>query len=379
MKKVCIVTQHRFSPPHCRTYDKAKILSSNGYDVVTIALGNKNLPKEETLEHTILLRVSDEGIKRPKLPLLNNPVLVYKLYSRALRTKADVYHIIDMDNILVGFFLKTIKGKKVIYDIGDDFPSYNNFPGFVQWIIRSLEGHLLKYYDTIIVLSKSLKKDRIKYTKNIEVIPHTPDPSFNPNNVMSSKKEVDYVLVFEGQIQSKKGIIEILKALSLVLKEIKSVKLLLIGEIRSDEKELILSMIEKYGLKEHIEITGWMKHTDVPKYINLGDLGICIYKPWSYSYVIGVSNKLIDYMACGKPVIGPRNFPEMEKTVNSAKCGILVDHNDPRQIANAAIYLMRNEKIRKKMGINARKHIEKYHLWESFEKKLLAIYDSLWY
>ncbi len=123
-----------------------------------------------------------------------------------------------MDDILVGFLLKNISGKKVIYDIGDDFPSYNNFPHFLQSIIRALEGNLLKSYDTMIVLSNSLKKDRMKYTSKINILYYSPDPSFNPNNTTDAPRDTDYVLIFEGQIHSKKGVIEIIEALKIDFK-----------------------------------------------------------------------------------------------------------------------------------------------------------------
>lgn len=378
MKKICMIIQHHFDPPHCRTYDKAKVLSENGYDVTTICLWKKNLAKKEKLDYSTVLRVSDRGIAQPKLPILNNPQLVYRFYKKALQTKADVYHVCDMDSILVGFLLKTLAKKRVIYDIGDDFPSYNNYPHAIQSIIRSMEGHLSKPYDAMIVLSNSLKKDRMKYHKDIHVIYYAPDPSFNPENVIKDSKGTDFTLVFEGQITSKKGVIEIIEALFLILGEIKSTKLLLIGEIREEiEKRKIMSLIDNNNLKEHVEITGWMKHTEIPKFINQGDVGLIIFKPWSYSYITGVPNKLIDYMACAKPVVTSKDFPEIERIVNDSKGGILVDHDDPKQIAQAVIKLLKDDDLRMKMGQNARNYIEKNHNWKSFEKRLLDIYHDL--
>jgi glycosyltransferase involved in cell wall biosynthesis len=300
------------------------------------------------------------------------------MYSKAKKIKADVYHVCDMDCILVGYLLKKIAKKRVIYDIGDDYPSYNNYPHFVQSIIRELEGRLSKSYDTMIVLSDTLKKDRVKYTQNIHVMYYAPDPSFNPKNTMDAPKDVEYVLVFEGQISIKKGLGEVLEALPLILKELSSVKLLIIGEFRTEEDRIkILSLIDRHNLKEHVHFIGWMEHTEVPKYINQGDLGMIIFKPWTYSYLTGVPNKLIDYMACGKPVVASKNFPEIEKIVKGADCGILAEHNDPKKIADAVLYLLRNDEIRIKMGENGRRYVEKSHDWESYKKRLLKIYEDL--
>lgn len=378
MKKACMIIQQKFSPPHGRTYDKAKMLSSSSYDVVTIALGDGDLPKEETLKYSKTLRVADTGIYRPKLPIINNPFLVYKMYSKAKKIKADVYHVCDMDCILVGYLLKKVAKKRVIYDIGDDYPSYNNYPHFVQSIIRALEGRLSKAYDTMIVLSDTLKKDRVKYNRNIHVMYYAPDPSFNPENTMETSKIAKYVLVFEGQISIKKGVVEVLEALELILKELSSVKLLIIGEFREEEDRIkILSLIERHDLKENVQFKNWMEHTEVPKYINQGDVGIIIFKPWSYSYLTGVPNKLIDYMACGKPVVASKNFPEIEMIVKEADCGILAVHDDPKQIADAVLYLLKNDETRIKMGKNGREYVEKKHDWESFKERLLKIYKGL--
>jgi glycosyltransferase involved in cell wall biosynthesis len=193
-----------------------------------------------------------------------------------------------------------------------------------------------------------------------------------------NSKSGDFTLVFEGQITSKKGVIEIIEALPLIMREVESTKLLLIGEIREEiEKRKIMSLIEKNNLKEHVKITGWMKHTEIPKFINQGDVGLIIFKPWSYSYITGVPNKLIDYMACGKPVVTSKDFPEIERIVNDSNGGILVNHDDPKQIAEAVIKLLNDDDLRRKMGQNARSYIERNHSWKSFEKRLLGIYRDL--
>ena len=82
-------------------------------------------------------------------------------------------------------------------------------------------------------------------------------------------------------------------------------------------------------------------------------------------------------MACGKPVVASKDFPEIERIVNDSKGGILVDHDDPKQIAEAVIKLLKDDDLRKEMGQNARSYIEKNHNWKSFEERLLDIYRKL--
>lgn len=373
MRKVCMIVQHSFSPPHCRTYDEAQILSKNEYQVAIIATGNKTLPKEEKLEYAKILRVFNDGFYRLKIPIFNNPLLITRLFIKALKVNADIYHVYDMHNILVGVLLK-IAGKKVIYDVGDDYPSYNNYPSFIQSIIRRLEGFCSKFYDIIITLTDSLRKDRLKYNSNIKTMYYCPNHSFSPI-VSNNKREKDYILVYEGGIGEKKGINIILESLVLVLRRIKNVKLLLIGEVDKKEKDAIETKIAKNNLSDYVKFVGMIPYTDVGKYINMGDIGLVLLQPWSYSYIVSVPNKLIDYMACGKPVIASRGFFEIERIVKNADCGILVDHNDAKQVSDAIFYLLQKDIERIRMGKNAREYTEKYHNWKLFGKTLLEIYD----
>ena len=74
MKKVCMITQFSFSPPHSRTWDKAKILTENGNSITFIGVDEKKtLPSKEKLEYGDVLRVHSGGIYGISVPILDNP------------------------------------------------------------------------------------------------------------------------------------------------------------------------------------------------------------------------------------------------------------------------------------------------------------------
>ena len=391
-KNVCMIVCHDFSPPHSRTYDEMQILAENGYDVTLLALSRKGLPKEEILRYGKVIRIYRSGICYPRFPIINNPIVVLIFFCKALRLNADIYHCYDMYDILLGTLLK-VAGKKVIYDIGDDEPS--NQAGyiyrrllkskklrvFLEWAIRFAEAILCKFYDCVITLTDSLKNDRLKYTKKIKTIYYCPNASFNPANnesIIQNRRKNCHIIVYEGSI-SDKGLDVMLESLSMVLKTIDNVKLLIIGDISKVlNKEIeIEQYIKKNDFYNHVETTGWIPYTEVPKYINAGDIGLAVLRPWSYSFKISVPNKLIEYMACGKPVIASKGFTEVERIVNDAKCGILVDYDNPKQVADAIIYLLKNDKERIEIGENGRKFVEKYHNPNILKDELLSVYSQV--
>jgi len=90
-------------------------------------------------------------------------------------------------------------------------------------------------------------------------------------------------------------------------------------------------------------------------------------------YRYGVSlNKSFDYLASAKPVVmagNPRN-----NIVKEANCGIAVEPENPKALADAIIeiYNMPEEK-RKELGMNGRRYVEQYHSTKILAEKLEAL------
>jgi len=367
--KVCMISQARTTssiPP-------AEILSRNNYSVSVIATQRgRSFAKEERFKYGKIIRVPSGGLCGIRFPVLDNPLQILILLSEALRVNADVYHVHGLDNIVIGMFLGII-GRKTIYHIADDHPSHNNYPDFVKTLIRYLEGFMLKSYDMVITSTESLRKDRLRFHSQIEVIPYCPPPYSSLNNIEWSKKEK--TIIYAGQINRKKGIDKILESLEIISGKNKNIKLLLVGEISENEERLFIRRaIKEKRLNKYIEMIGWLPRDELYKVIKRCDIALCILRPWCYSYVISIPWKLIDYMACGVPVIASKGLMEAEKIVKSAKCGILVDPEDTQEIANAVIYLLENDDLRSKMGKNAEDYVQKSYHWNSFEEKLLKVY-----
>ena len=81
-------------------------------------------------------------------------------------------------------------------------------------------------------------------------------------------------------------------------------------------------------------------------------------------------------MACGVPVIATRvgGIPEL---IKDGKTGLLVPPGDPKALADAIIYLLDNEKERRKLGKNGRELVEKNHSIDKMAKKYLDIYKEV--
>jgi glycosyltransferase involved in cell wall biosynthesis len=85
---------------------------------------------------------------------------------------------------------------------------------------------------------------------------------------------------------------------------------------------------------------------------------------------------MIEAMACGLPVVsfdfkcGPRDI------INHEQNGLLVPNGDIQGLADAMIRVMQDDNLRKEMGMNARKVVEKYSE-EKVMKKWVEVFERV--
>lgn len=387
-KSSCLLIAHSFSPPHAYTLSEAQILRGNGFRVTIVALGSSRLPREEKVDGMRLLRARNDGPYYSPFHTILSPFALFSVFTKALKDKAGVYHCYDFAMLPIALSLKLLR-KRVIVDIQDDNPSNYSYvmkrnlhlgpiATLAEKFLRFIESITVRRADYVITLTESLRRDRLKYTNRIKTIYYCPSSVFNPANSDDGlmRKFQDFnVIIYSGTISPEKGLYEILDAFDIVREQVPDALLMMVGASSPESKE---GKIEKLlSSKPGVMVTGWLSYDEMPKYTCLGRVGLAFVNPKNYSYRISIPFKLLEQMACGLPVVSFKGFPEIERIVRSADAGILVEANDPSQIAEAVIQLLKDEQKRTTMGRNASSYIQKHHNLSILEKELLEVYDSV--
>ena len=145
-----------------------------------------------------------------------------------------------------------------------------------------------------------------------------------------------------------------IKAMAIVLQELKNVTFIIIGD--GYLKENLKDLCAQLNIENQIIFTGRLK--DVSPYVSIFDIGILS------SDSEGFSNSIIEYMAFGKPVIATDvggNGEIIKHGVN----GYLVPSGDFESMATSIIDLLKDSKKRIEMGLNAATFVREQYSWSN--------------
>ena len=214
--------------------------------------------------------------------------------------------------------------------------------------------------------------------KKIFVVPNGVDPlKFHPHKKsaklckkydLEGKIVIGYVGGFENNNSEGRDVISMLKAFQIAEKSTTiPIKLIMAGRM---DVNFLKQVIKKLGIGNLVIFTGFIEHDKVPKVMNLIDIAVA---PYFEKRLIDASPmKLFEYMAMEKPVIIP-GVGQVSEIIDNMESGVLVEVENVLSLADALSMLIKNDKLREKIGKNARRLIKKKYTWEHNAMKIAEV------
>ena len=349
----------------CRTLAKA------GYNVSLIVPGTKCEKKEGVR----IVGISPSKGGR----FFRMTVTARRVFQAALKEDPHIYHFHDPELLGVGMLLKLFTGKKVIYDVHEDYCKQTLSKSYIPKILRKSIGFLIriieylssKIFEGIVTATDDILKNFSHHKRAVSIknFPILSDFSIFREN--RDKNKEMFNLIYVGGLTEIRGISQIIKALEFIDSN-RKFKLILCGRFYPTDYEK-----EVRGLKgfEKVEYLGWKDPHDIPELLIRADVGIICFLP-EPNYIKAMPIKLFEYMAMGLPVMAS-NFPLWKEIVEGNKCGICVDPLDLKDIADTIKYFLKHPEERKKMGNNGRRAVLQKYNWEKESEKIINLYSEL--
>jgi len=304
-------------------------------------------------------------------------LLNYFIFGLNIFRKKNYQFFQNSDIIIIAVaigFTRIFKNKK--FHVISSFHHYDTPKTFVDFLylpfFHYLEKRQFKLHQNIIVDSYFSKKEIIRYyriNKNlIKVIPIGIDTNkFHPKNYSKEIREKygQNILLYVGPFEERKKIPILLEAMVLIIKEIRNVKLLLIGKgtLYNYCKNKVISL----NIQDHVSFLGYLNDTDLVKYYASVDLFVFP------SELEGFGQVILEAMASGTPVICANRLPMSELIEDG---GITFNLNNPKDLSQKIIDLLVNRNGLEDLKKKALSVVEKYKRINIAKKYLEAIKEK---
>lgn len=240
---------------------------------------------------------------------------------------------------------------------------------WAQGLFRNLYKTYARKLHSKIAISKIVQTTFQEFIPGeYRVIPSGVDLNrFNPS-VLPCQRGMRSKILFVGRLEKRKGLPVLLHSLPIIKKEISEVLLIIIGT--GPLENFCRSLVNRLGIKENVEFKGYVHRDTLPNYYTSCDV-FC--SPALGGEALGIV--LLEAMASKKPVVAT-NISGYNEVITKPNQGILVSPNNPFELAQGIIRLLKDKRLNEEIAENGFKRALDFS-WQKIGQKTEELYLEL--
>ncbi|MGE5478446.1 MAG: glycosyltransferase family 4 protein [Bacteroidales bacterium] len=376
-------------PRDRRVWQEAKALQAAGWQVSVICPATAAYPRG----HQVI-----DGIHvwRHPLPAEGEGLLGYaREYSAALFWEFvlawrvwwtrgfDVIHACNPPEtmFLVGGVFKLLMGKRFVFDHHDLSPELYvakfGKRGLAHRLLLWLERMTYRTADVAIATNDTFRQVAITRghmdpervfvvrsgpdVRRLKITP--PDPAL--------RQGADHVVAYVGVMNSQDGVEYVLDAMRvLVVDQGRNVRAVLMGD--GPMLPVLKQRALDLGISDAVVFTGWADDDVLMPWLNAADVCVSPDPANEFNHSCTM-NKILEYMALGKPVV---LFDLVEGRRSAADAALYAKDDDAADMAAKIATLLDDTELRQKLGAIGRARMERELSWEYQVPHLLSAYAA---
>ncbi|CAA7625486.1 glycosyltransferase family 4 protein [Magnetospirillum sp. UT-4] len=393
--KVLMIVENLPVPRDRRVWQEALALRAAGWEVSVICPATDVFPRGHA-------EIEGIHVWRHPLPTSGGGLAGYALeYAVALAWEFalawrvlfargfDVIHACNPPEtvFLVGAFFKLLLGKRFVFDHHDLSPEL-----YVAKFGRRGPGHRLllllerltfatadvsiatnESFRQIAILRGGMDPERVFVVRsapdqsrlNAPAAAAVPDPAI--------RRGARHLLAYVGVMNSQDGVEYVLEAMRILVAEQGrgDVHAVLMGD--GPLLEGLKRMAEKLGVAHAVTFTGWADDDVLVPTLAAADVCVSPDPANDFNHTCTM-NKVLEYMALGKPVV---MFDLAEGRSSAGDAALYAQGNDSRDLAAKIALLLDDPDMRHRLGELGRARMERELGWNHQVPRLLAAYRAL--
>lgn len=375
LKIVHITSMHDWNDD--RIYQRACVgLARMGHEVHLVAMKMKDSDQESFTQMGVTIHLVNKraGVKR-------RWHTSKEVMRKAALLKAEVYQFHDPDLLPHMSYLLRLSPKPVIvYDIHENYAGrFQNWglPAFLGRWFRSYEKRAINKISGYTVVSASMKElfkgvvPPVEITRNSTDIERLRDIQLPARNAAPETQ----VVITSGTHSHARNCLQTVQALPELKQLGYTPTFQFVGRYIQGIEHELQSQANADQTAEQLQLDGMAPWEENFQRIATAYCG-CVFYADNPNNRVGIPNRLFEYMFCGIPVI-VSNFPELKGVVEDAQCGVVVNSEDPKEIAKGLAALLKDPSAAAAMGKRGKEAMEHTYGYHVDLQRLEAFYLQL--
>jgi glycosyltransferase involved in cell wall biosynthesis len=278
----------------------------------------------------------------------------------------------NIESAVAAVMMKWLFGIPFVFEFIDDYGliasySQRRLKSMRVFLLRCFESLIPRLADMVIVKGEKMKQFCLETgvpERKLKIIPDGIDLDlFRPDRRNTTLKDRLHlagakIVLFRGKLNRYYRVNVILEAVPVVLERFPTAKFIFVGD--GDDFRNLKCLAQQLEIEGSVVFTGFVPQEQLPHYINMADVCLC-------SLPVSTALSLLEYGACGRPVIMPRGGTKIVGTSHELikkDCVVLVEHS-PEGFASGINFLLENANVALEMGRRAREHIVLSYGWRT--------------
>jgi len=354
----------------------AESMARLGHEVHVVAsiYGAEGRPREEMVNGIYVHRVKAMRLRYPDLTYpLDHPASVLR--------NADVVHGHSQNSLFTIKIIEEAKRldvKTVMHFMAVD--AFNDHPNPLIKLVAPYYGKLMlqrAIEATDVRLVKSRRDEEIlkrKYGVNTIYVPDGISEQLLKKPSMANQFRTKYginepFVVYVGRLHKLKGVDVLIKAMSVVVKDVPELKAVIIGP---GDQRPFKSLARKLSIERNVVFMGFV---DEDTKLGALDASIALVLPSVCNYAEVFSLAITEAWARGKPVIASA-IGEILYRVKHMKNGLLMPPRDSKRLAELLLTLLQDKELVKRLGENGYSEVRN-NTWDKIANMIIGLYQMV--
>lgn len=384
--RVCIQTLNNFAED-VRAIRAATTLAQEGLYVSVLDVAPEGILAEDTKSgvhvHHLPVSRAFATTRFKRWVLLRALGLFLCSVWCLLRTRADVYHALDMPALPACYIAALLRRKPLIFE-AYELPLATCPPSelsigrrWFQMLLAPVLHHIIKHCAGVIAVSPPIVEEmRQRYRQpNVALVRNIPYYTRveRTDRLQQYLHLAPYVRIalYQGNIQADRRLDLLVQAAAHLDN---NTVIVLMGKAMDKTLHVLEEMISRNNLAERVKIIPPVPYEQLLSWTASADLGLLLLSPdYAANIRMFLPNKLFEYMMSGLPILSSP-LEAVADILNRYKVGRIVESLTPEEIARSITLLLADNEACTQMRQNALLATEQELNWEQESQKLIELY-----